>query len=122
MTTSQSQLLVFEDLESVAPSVSKLLQAYTAKLNFDLVSGDALNTYGHSFSLKGRVEVLFEQCRLCGETQFTAPVPSCTGHRVERVWRILAESEASGLSGILRKLEPQVKAWMNWRENETRYR
>ena len=107
--------LVFTQLSSIAPSVSKLLQTYTAKLHADIISGDALNTYGNSISLKVSAQVLLERCKLCGETQFTAPVSSCTGHRVENVWFVLAEAEAGDFDRALIKLEPQVAAWLQER-------
>jgi hypothetical protein len=111
-TSNPSQTVIFRQLSDVAPSLSILLQSYPAKLHFDVISGDALNGYGHSVGFVALAQVQLERCKLCGETQFTAPVFNCRGHRVEQVWFTLADSQGFDLENALEKLEPQIDAWL----------
>ena len=114
-TSNPSHTVIFKQLAEVAPSVGIFLETYSARLHADIVSGDALNGYGHSVTIKVAAQVLLERCKLCGETQFTAPVLNCSGHRVEVIYHTLAEAQASSFESATTKLEPQIAAWLKER-------
>ena len=115
--SESSRELFFAQLSDVAPAISKLLKTYPSRIRANVVTGDALNTYGISIIFQVFIDVLMERCKNCGETQFTSPnVQDCRYHRFRKEWREVASGEAKeGTEAALMRADKHAAKWLEKR-------
>jgi len=104
--------IFFQNLESVAPSLVKLLSRHHARLNFSVTAHDAISTYGHSLTYHVFAEVLTETCKTCHETQWSKPSFDCSYHRFVVDWRCIANSEGQSEQDALTNIDRRVAIWL----------
>jgi hypothetical protein len=107
---------LIQQVSRFAPTVSELIHSKHARLTSAITSHDVVNGYGFAFTFHLRLELFIEQCNQCGETQFSAPILDCDGHKMERRYMQIADAEGSSLEKALVKLEAALDMGNRQRE------
>lgn len=95
-----------DQIAILAPAVSDLITSKHARVTVAITSHDVTGTYGRGFTFSVKLEILLEQCRSCGETQFSKPAFDCQWHdrSFEKRFMQIADTEAPTLEKALAKL------------------
>lgn len=96
---------LFAQVQQIAPSIYNLLTSRTARLRASLTSHDVTGGYGIGFTYTLWLDLMIEQCRMCGETPWSQPVLDCRGHRMETRFMQIADAEGPTLEKAMKKLE-----------------
>ena len=105
MTPESNSFL--EQVQELAPAISDLLNTKHARITAAVTSHDVTGGYGRGFTFHLKLELLIQQCRSCGETQFSAPRFDCPWHtrNMEARFMQIADAEAPTLEKALVKIE-----------------
>lgn len=98
-------------LQDAAPAINQLINSRPTRLHVSLCSSDVQGGYGFAQLYMVRVELWRSKCRLCNETEDTRRAVICTGHRFEKQWMQIAETEAPTLSVALQIADIAVASY-----------